>query len=150
MEPVVLKESYSHGSSSTASKQGFLYRLDRLLRRWLPGYSYLRGKRRSGSASASSLLLEGKTCSGGGTGGGLNTIQELGNRCGKRGNNKNEVYLDTGIAKSEFCLQLEVLLRNKMLKQKQLEKEKEKDKEKVKELEMKPTGSPSMTTNLRQ
>ncbi|KAH8339546.1 hypothetical protein KR074_005732, partial [Drosophila pseudoananassae] len=140
MEPVVLKESDSHGSSSTASKQGFLSRLDRLLRRWLPGYSYLRGKRRSGSAS--SLLLEVKTCTGGGTGGGLNTMQELGNRCGKRGNNKNEVYLDTGIAKSEFCLQLEVLLRNKLLKQQQLEKEKEKekDKEKGKELELETAG----------
>lgn len=152
----ILKECDSRGSSSTASKQGFLSRLDRLLRRWLPGYSYLRGKRRT--ASTSSLLLEVTTCGGGGSGGagvGLNTIQELGQlagnrrRCGHQrttGSNKHEVYLDTGIAKSEFCLQLEVLLRNKLLKQQQLMLEQqERDREKEQELEA--TGSPSMTTN---
>ncbi|KAH8325387.1 hypothetical protein KR067_004772 [Drosophila pandora] len=142
----VLRESDSRGSSSTASKQGFLSRLDRLLRRWLPGYSYLRGRRRS--ASTSSLLLEVTTC-GGGSGGasvGLNTIQELGNRrrCGHQRSTKHEVYLDTGIAKSEFCLQLEVLLRNKLIKQQQLMLEQqERDREKEQELDQAPmTTSP--------
>ncbi|XP_037726198.1 uncharacterized protein LOC119557498 [Drosophila subpulchrella] len=101
--------SGSPGSSLSgeASKLGFLARLDRLLRRWLPGYSFIRGKRRS--SSETSLSMAGGSSQG--------NRRAYGRR-GRRGD-WQEVYLDTGIAKSEFCVQLETLLRNKLLKKQQ-------------------------------
>ncbi|XP_016986484.1 uncharacterized protein LOC108049709 [Drosophila rhopaloa] len=90
------------------SKMGFVARLDRLLRRWLPGYSFIRNKRRSPS----------ETSMAGGSSFGSHNIQVGRGRRGMR-NDKQEVYLDTGIAKSEFCVQLETLLRNKLIKKQQ-------------------------------
>ncbi|XP_017114329.1 uncharacterized protein LOC108137256 [Drosophila elegans] len=94
------------------SKVGFLARLDRLLRRWLPGYNFIRNRRRS----PSQITIAGGSCSGSG---GHNIQVPRGKRGGRKG--KQEVYLDTGIAKSEFCTQLEILLRNKLIKKQQEE-----------------------------
>jgi len=99
--------SGSPGSSFSgeATKLGLLARLDRLLRRWLPGYSFIRGKRRSSSETS----VAGESSQ---------SNRRAYGRRGRRGD-RQEVYLDTGIAKSEFCVQLETLLRNKLLKKQQ-------------------------------
>ncbi|XP_017067514.1 uncharacterized protein LOC108105440 [Drosophila eugracilis] len=99
------QSSISLGSSGDASRLGFLARLDRLLRRWLPGYSLIRGRR----SSPSEISISGGSTFG---------SRAAHGRRGRRGN-KQEVYLDTGIAKSEFCDQLENLLRNKLLQKQQ-------------------------------
>ncbi|KAH8306885.1 hypothetical protein KR018_010422, partial [Drosophila ironensis] len=93
-----LEESVSQDSKSGGT---LFSRLDRMLRRWLPGYGFLRGKRRPSSSS----LVSGHSSSKEPT-------------AGRRGN-RQEIYLDTGIAKSEFCMQLEALLQSQLLKQQQ-------------------------------
>nr|XP_017006506.2 uncharacterized protein LOC108063806 [Drosophila takahashii] len=99
----------SCGGDPAGTKLGFLTRLDRLLRRWLPGYSFIRGKRRSPSETSMA-----------GGGGGQQKAQGLrGGRRRQVDDRKQEVYLDTGIAKSEFCVQLETLLRQKLLQKQQ-------------------------------
>ncbi|EDV45148.1 uncharacterized protein LOC6556101 [Drosophila erecta] len=105
MEGLSDENSGRKESSGEASRLGLLARLDRLLRRWLPGYSFIRGKRNSSSETS---MTQG--CSFG---------RQAVRRRGGRRNDKREVYLDTGIAKSEFCVQLETLLRNKLLKKQQ-------------------------------
>ncbi|KMZ07591.1 uncharacterized protein LOC6739899 [Drosophila simulans] len=101
MDELANEYSGSEERSGEASKLGLLARVDRLLRRWLPGYSFIRGRRLSTSETS---IVQG-------------TQGVRGRR--KRMNNKEEVYLDTGIAKSEFCVHLETLLRNKLLKKQQ-------------------------------
>eukprot|EP00099_Drosophila_melanogaster_P016251 NP_569878.1 uncharacterized protein Dmel_CG14631 [Drosophila melanogaster] len=105
MDDLANEYTGSEERSGEASKLGLLARVDRLLRRWLPGYSFIRGKRLSTSETS---IVHG--CSHG--------TQAVRGR-GDRMNNKEEVYLDTGIAKSEFCVHLETLLRNKLLKKQQ-------------------------------
>ncbi|EDX00852.1 uncharacterized protein LOC6523871 [Drosophila yakuba] len=107
MEDLVNQNSISGSEerSGEASRLGLLARLDRLLRRWLPGYSFIRGRRHSPSETS---MIQG--CSFG---------RQAVRRRGGRKNDKQEVYLNTGIAKSEFCVQLETLLRNKLLKKQQ-------------------------------
>ncbi|KAH8366603.1 hypothetical protein KR084_006465 [Drosophila pseudotakahashii] len=107
---VVASDQFSSGGScggDPAAKLGFVARLDRLLRRWLPGYSFIRGKRRSPSETSMA-----------GGGGGQQKVRGLRGRR-QVNDRKQEVYLDTGIAKSEFCVQLETLLRQKLLQKQQ-------------------------------
>ncbi|XP_017054580.1 uncharacterized protein LOC108097055 [Drosophila ficusphila] len=99
MERKVSQFSRGQESYGEPPKLGLLARLDRLLRRWLPGYSYIRGKRRSPSGTSVEIRAPFR---------------------GQRGREaREEVYLDTGIAKSEFCVQLEALLRKKHIKRQQ-------------------------------
>nr|XP_032295676.1 uncharacterized protein LOC6635556 [Drosophila virilis] len=107
--------------NSSVSKLRPLARLDRLLRRWLPGYNYLRGA--GGGIIGSSGGRQSP-----GTGAvtpPLNVVEQQ--RSGRqtpltvdppltvRRRRDGEVLLDTGIAKSEFCLKLEKLLRAKLI-----------------------------------
>ncbi|KAH8387047.1 hypothetical protein KR093_004314 [Drosophila rubida] len=121
-----------------------LTRLDRLLRRWLPGYNYLRGP--IVHSSSSSIHIGSGV---GGVGGGR--AERKGALSGRRSSacvleqqrqqqqqqrhgsgqlsgagvgevtlpvqkrKDGEVLLDTGIAKSEFCMKLEKLLRAKLI-----------------------------------
>lgn len=131
-------------------------RLDRLLRRWLPGYTLLRSLAAGGassdvatgsqqaSAAAGNSQAEMDTTGTGiriGIGAGMTTTtsgqsalsqqQQLQQQRATvrlvsyggamepslvvRKRQDGEVFLDTGIAKSEFCLKLEKLLRAKMV-----------------------------------
>ncbi|KAH8420478.1 hypothetical protein KR009_010803, partial [Drosophila setifemur] len=109
---------------------GFLARIDRLLRRWLPGYNYLRGRRRS-SSDISSARFRSRAA---GSAGSAQDVLELGQWRGAGSRKRQEVYLDTGIAKSEFCVKLEVLLRNKLRKQQQQILQQEREREREREL----------------
>ncbi|KAH8416785.1 hypothetical protein KR222_004085, partial [Zaprionus bogoriensis] len=125
-----------------------LARLDRLLRRWLPGYGLLRslmtggGGGGSGSNSSSSVavgaggvtasqLAEPEAVTAAAAVAAAETRQadvtpstedaqqlrresELPALTARR-RRDGEVFLDTGIAKSEFCLKLEKLLRAKLM-----------------------------------
>lgn len=118
-----------------------LARLDRLLRRWLPGYTLLRSLVTGGSSSNSNSVDEStasrrRHAAAGGNQtemsmtSGNNALaqqqQGAGMRLASYGGavdptlvvrkrHDGEVYLDTGIAKSEFCLKLEKLLRAKLV-----------------------------------
>ncbi|XP_023174527.1 uncharacterized protein LOC111601911 [Drosophila hydei] len=124
-------DSINDSGSQRLSKLRPLARLDRLLRRWLPGYNYLRG---ISARSSSSSGVDG----GGGGGGGsgrrspdtvsaplpLDSVMEEQQQqqpltteppLSVRKRRDGEVLLDAGIAKSEFCLKLEKLLRAKLI-----------------------------------
>ncbi|TDG42040.1 hypothetical protein AWZ03_011524 [Drosophila navojoa] len=122
-------DSINDSGSQRMSKLRPLARLDRLLRRWLPGYSYLRGITAKGSSSG--------VGSGGGGGGTVRRSAEQASMPSRlnsameeqqqqqpldidpplsvRKRRDGEVLLDAGIAKSEFCLKLEKLLRAKLI-----------------------------------
>ncbi|KAH8280815.1 hypothetical protein KR044_007004, partial [Drosophila immigrans] len=102
-----------------------LARLDRLLRRWLPGYSFLRGPL---VAESSSCLGQLATEPRGMRQGVAQPAPSLSGRQQQQQDEEEEeetprlqkrkdgeVVLDTGIAKSEFCMKLEKLLRAKMI-----------------------------------
>ncbi|XP_017851386.1 uncharacterized protein LOC108606048 [Drosophila busckii] len=145
-----LSHSHSHsdndsrlsGKSSSSSSSGSvsvssprirsLARLDRLLRRWLPGYNYLRGasSNHSSRSSRSGRSSSSNNCNA--IGNGVTRASEQPRPVSRpsvqceqqvvespalqvRPRRAGEVYLDTGIAKTEFCLQLEKLLRAKLL-----------------------------------
>ncbi|KAH8250441.1 hypothetical protein KR038_006543 [Drosophila bunnanda] len=85
-------------ANETDSEQlGFLTRLDRLCRRILPGYNYIRNRR-----SGSRHKLGNHGFSSGFPNGNRDAITD-------------EIFLGAGISKSEFCKELEVLLRKKLV-----------------------------------
>lgn len=130
-------------------------RLDRLLRRWLPGYTLLRSLAAGGASSdvATGTGQQTSAAAGNnqaematgttGTGIGIGTMTTSGQNAFSqqqqhlqqqratvrlvsyggamepslvvRKRHDGEVFLDTGIAKSEFCLKLEKLLRAKLV-----------------------------------
>lgn len=120
-----------------------LARLDRLLRRWLPGYTLLRNLVTGGSGSSSSAnnvdesTASRRTHAAAGRNqtemtmaSGNSALAQQQHGAGirltsygsavdptlvVRKRHDGEVYLDTGIAKSEFCLKLEKLLRAKLV-----------------------------------
>lgn len=137
-EPVVEQES------NHTIRMRPLARLDRLLRRWLPGYALLRNLVTGGSSSSSannnvdeSTANRRTHAAAGGNqtemtmaSGGNNALAQQQQGAGVRlesyasavdptlvvrKRHDGEVYLDTGIAKSEFCLKLEKLLRAKLV-----------------------------------
>lgn len=117
-----------------------LARLDRLLRRWLPGYTLLRNLVTGGSSSSTNSIDESTSSrrthaadrgnqAEMATTSGNNALAQQQQGAGVqlpsyggavdptlvvRKRRDGEVYLDTGIAKSEFCLKLEKLLRAKL------------------------------------
>ncbi|KAL7743591.1 hypothetical protein ACLKA6_013396 [Drosophila palustris] len=129
-------------SSLRATRSRPLARLDRLLRRWLPGYNYLRGAfANNGSSSSSGSGSSGSTgsthidnrpetveplrpslaVSRSGSGSVSSSVRTQRSAiCVEptlpvRKRKDGEVVLDTGIAKSEFCMKLEKLLRAKLI-----------------------------------
>ncbi|KAM8721424.1 hypothetical protein ACLKA7_007318 [Drosophila subpalustris] len=122
-------------SSYRATRSRPLARLDRLLRRWLPGYNYLRGAFANNGSSGSSgstgnthidnrpetdapLRPSLAVSRSGSVSGSVRTQRSA--ICVEptlpvRKRKDGEVVLDTGIAKSEFCMKLEKLLRAKLI-----------------------------------
>ncbi|XP_068154730.1 nuclear transcription factor Y subunit beta [Drosophila tropicalis] len=116
--------------STSSSKMNFVCRLDRWLRRWLPGYNYIRG---------ASKMPRSETDLSANPSGSLGTTivtDQVSKAAQKRKQQqqvkldrqqqkqqqqqkKSEVYLSTGIAKSEFCVKLENILKTKLNKQEQ-------------------------------
>ncbi|XP_034108740.1 uncharacterized protein LOC117570921 [Drosophila albomicans] len=119
--------SIDHTSLRSATRSRPLARLDRLLRRWLPGYNYLRGpiapidgssSSHSQSRPSADILGAGRSTSR------LQQQQDMGNSVTvevtasslpMQKRKDGEVLLDAGIAKSEFCMKLEKLLRAKLI-----------------------------------
>ncbi|XP_017871428.1 PREDICTED: uncharacterized protein LOC108619379 [Drosophila arizonae] len=121
-------DSTNDSGSQRMSKLRPLARLDRLLRRWLPGYSYLRGITAKGSSSSSSGVSGGggarRSADKASMPSQLNNAMEeqqqqqpltIDPPLSVRKRRDGEVVLDAGIAKSEFCLKLEKLLRAKLI-----------------------------------
>ncbi|EDW00204.1 uncharacterized protein LOC6564650 [Drosophila grimshawi] len=114
-------------SSTHVSKLRPLARLDRLLRRWLPGYNYLRGCAGNGNANANtnSNGNVGRQLSEMGAGRmPLKAMEEqrverqrtlsIDVPLTARRHRDGEVLLNAGIAKSEFCSKLDRLLQAKL------------------------------------
>ncbi|EDW82760.2 uncharacterized protein Dwil_GK10166 [Drosophila willistoni] len=113
--------------STSSSKMNFVNRLDRLLRRWLPGYNYFRGASKmprsetnlsaNPSESLGATIVTDQVSKA--TLKRRQQQQAKLDRQQQKQQKKSEVYLDTGIAKSEFCVKLENILKTKLNKQEQ-------------------------------
>ncbi|XP_060662871.1 uncharacterized protein LOC132795924 [Drosophila nasuta] len=121
--------SIDHTSLRSATRSRPLARLDRLLRRWLPGYNYLRGPIAPIDGSSSSHSHSQSRPSADILGAGRSTsrlqqeqdtrnsvtVEVTASSLPMQKRKDGEVLLDAGIAKSEFCMKLEKLLRAKLI-----------------------------------
>ncbi|XP_034485576.1 uncharacterized protein LOC117790285 [Drosophila innubila] len=126
---VISVDHLTDHSSLRTTRSRPLARLDRLLRRWLPGYNYLRGaiaNASSGSGNTGNTIdrPETETPARRPSLAGSVEQQRSGHQVSAicveptlpvRKRKDGEVLLDTGIAKSEFCMKLEKLLRAKLI-----------------------------------
>ncbi|KAH8414849.1 hypothetical protein KR215_007302 [Drosophila sulfurigaster] len=123
-------DNIDHTSLRSATRSRPLARLDRLLRRWLPGYNYLRGPIApiDGSSSSHSHSHSGPSADILGAGRSTSRLQQqqqdtrdsvtvevTASSLPMQKRKDGEVLLDAGIAKSEFCMKLEKLLRAKLI-----------------------------------
>lgn len=114
----LILQQISEGATTTRSATmnlGYLARVDRWCRRFVPGYNWLRGKR--GGSSRTSLRARGVSS-------GFIVSAKIRARIPKPNANRPQttptttgVFLETGISKSEFCSKLDYLLRKKLLEQ---------------------------------
>ncbi|XP_062140786.1 uncharacterized protein LOC133849001 [Drosophila sulfurigaster albostrigata] len=122
-------DNIDHTSLRSATRSRPLARLDRLLRRWLPGYNYLRGPIAPIDGSSSSHSHSHSRPSADILGAGRSTsrlqqqqdtrnsvtVEVTASSLPMQKRKDGEVLLDAGIAKSEFCMKLEKLLRAKLI-----------------------------------
>ncbi|XP_020802751.1 uncharacterized protein LOC110179515 [Drosophila serrata] len=85
---------------------GIFNRIDRLCRRILPGYNYIRNKR-----NGSKHKFENRGISSGS----LGPSKFRGRQNRNQNGITDEIFLGAGISKSEFCKELEVVLQKKLI-----------------------------------